>query len=60
MAMGWPNEGDKRIAPTPASESGMSERKRLIKAARQVPVERVRELLRRDDDLVDGTWLPGL
>jgi hypothetical protein len=57
MAMGWPNEGDKRIAPGPASESGMSERKRLIKAARQVPVERVRELLRRDDDLVDDYFL---
>lgn len=35
----------------------MNERKKLIKAARQVPVEQVRELLRRDDDLVDDYFL---
>lgn len=35
----------------------MSRRKKLIKAARQIPVERVRAWLQRGDDLVDDYFL---
>jgi hypothetical protein len=35
----------------------MSERKWLIKAAREVSVEQIHELLRRDDDIVDDYFL---
>jgi hypothetical protein len=45
------------LAETLASEAGMSDRKWLIKAARKVSVERIQELLRRDEDLVDDYFL---
>jgi hypothetical protein len=38
-------------------ENTMGDRKRVIKAAREVPLDEIREFLQKDDDLVDDYFL---